>query len=131
MRDLHGAHGADVETKETASNDGDGRDEVDVTELLHHGGQCMFTVLMGPSLGLKGDSRSLCSEEGCCLGCCLCEVVEGVVGLRSRRKRRWWREAGRCFMFVKHSVHWLVVVEEEAVTRGAACRSLSGSHSLS
>ena len=38
--DLHGAHGADVETKQTTPDDGDGRDEVDVAVLFHHVGQC-------------------------------------------------------------------------------------------
>jgi hypothetical protein len=36
---LHGAHGADVETKQATSNDGDGCDEVDIAELFHHGGR--------------------------------------------------------------------------------------------
>ena len=37
--DLHGAHGADVETKQSTANDGDGCDEVNVAELLDHAGQ--------------------------------------------------------------------------------------------
>lgn len=42
--DLHGAHGADVETKQTTSDDGDGRDEVHVPVLLHHGGRFLVGV---------------------------------------------------------------------------------------
>ena len=34
---LHCAHGRDVETEEATANNGDGRDEVDVAELLHVG----------------------------------------------------------------------------------------------
>lgn len=41
-RDLHGTHGADVETEEAATDDGDGGDEVDVAKFLHHGGRCML-----------------------------------------------------------------------------------------
>lgn len=63
MRNSHGAHGADVETEEAATDDGDGGDEIDVAELLYHDGQCMLTVLMGPSVGREGDSRSS-SERG-------------------------------------------------------------------
>lgn len=43
--DLHSAHGADVETEEATANDGDGGNEVDITELLHHGGQPMLVYL--------------------------------------------------------------------------------------
>lgn len=37
MSDLHGAHRADVETEQATSNDGDGCDAIDVSNLIHVG----------------------------------------------------------------------------------------------
>lgn len=70
LRCLHGAHGGDVETEQTTSNDGDGCDEVDIAELLHvgdKGGECGLVVgvtsssesLDGGRIGKGGSRRGL------------------------------------------------------------------------
>ena len=40
--DSHGRHGTDIEAKQATTNNGDGRDNVNVSNLIHDG-RCSFS----------------------------------------------------------------------------------------
>jgi len=111
---LHSTHGADVETEKTTSNDGDGRDKVDIAVLLHHCGQSLCVVKCkcvtgSRDVGRAGskdesevDSMVAVAEELCTSGCELrgvetgerrtgggCRVVGGSFMLVTGRSCRW------------------------------------------
>jgi hypothetical protein len=69
---LHGAHGADVKTEQTTSDDGDGRDEVNIADLFHCGGRCWYVNVCGSA----SDSREL--EEVSAIGVSASRVVSGA-----------------------------------------------------
>lgn len=64
-RDLHGAHGRDIEAKQSTANDGDGRDAIDVTDLIHLAPSRRWSVASRTSASThNGTKRSFISLTG-------------------------------------------------------------------